>query len=149
VSDRLSVLDSLKDCAASECRTARRFSTVQRTVVPQSPGPLVSSRQFKGLWCLRVLDRLSVLDSSKDCGASESWTTSRFLTVQRTVVPRSPGPLVGSRQFKGLWCLRVLDRLSVLDSSRDCGASESWTACQFSTVQRTVVPQSPGPLVGS
>jgi len=99
--------------------------------VPQSPGPLVGSRQYEGPWCLAVLDRLSVLNSLKDCGAS------------------SPGALVGSRQYEGLWCLAVLDCLSVLDSSKDHSASESWTACRFLTVRRTVVPWSPEPLVGS
>jgi len=94
-----------------------------------------------------VLRQRVVLDSSKDCAALESWTACQFSTFRRTVLPRSPGPLVGSRQFEGLWCLGVLDRLSVLDSSKDCAASESWTTCQFSTVQRTVLPQSPGPFV--
>ena len=111
------------------CCISEWFSTVRRTVLPQSVGPLVGSQQFEGLCCLRVSDRLSVLDSSKDCAASvsdrlsvldslkdcaasECRTARRFSTVQRTVVPQSPGPLVSSRQFKGLWCLGVLDRLS-------------------------------------
>jgi hypothetical protein len=143
------VRDSSKDRADSESWTACRFSTVRRTVLPRSPGPLVGSRQFKGLWCLRVLDCLSVLDSLKDRAALESWTTCWFSAVWGTVVPQSPGLLIGSRQYEGLWCLRVLDRFSVLDSMKDRGALQSWTACQFSTVRRTVVPQSPGLLVGS